>query len=105
VIDWVPENPIRSLAKWIYGKLELMFFFIFCQIYAKFENFSMLKLLNINQKKPKNMILSTPDPSLHIFLNDPRKKKPRLLRFFKFLSIQTCNIITTPPLTLDFEKL
>jgi len=29
VIDWVPENPIRSLAKWIYGKLELMFFFIF----------------------------------------------------------------------------
>ena len=67
VIDWVPEKPIRSLAKWIYGKLELMFFFIFCQIYAKFENFSMLKLLNINQKKPKNMILSTPDPSLHIF--------------------------------------
>ena len=45
VIDWVPENPIRSLAKWIYGKLELMFFFIFCQIYAKFENFSKLKLL------------------------------------------------------------
>ena len=45
VIDWVPENRIRSLAKWIYGKLELMFFFIFCQIYAKFEKFSKLKLL------------------------------------------------------------
>jgi len=39
VIDWVPENRIRSLAKWIYGKLELMFALFFAKFMAYLKNF------------------------------------------------------------------